>query len=381
MSAPAAVQFCLDPTAAVSGDVVVRPAPVVFRAGKYPFPPEEGGDFEMTPQELASFAGSFQGSVPIDVEHTPTVLDGKLGRVHSLKATPEGVLQGQVELPGWLDRLLGASERKLSALWDRATKTLKRVSLVREPRIPDATFNQRLVAAFAAAAPAADPALDPAAAGTTDPAAVLQQIAQEVANPDADPATCLERIRQLVEDSGYAAVPPAAGGDMAGMSLPADATRREKSLYAKFARRFREQQKKEREAAFAAAVGKGEADVDAFLKSQEARERLLPFQLPTEEAVGKQAARDDAARPAEVSFSRNGQAAKGSRVEAWKAGVLARQPHGRLREALPQQQGTAAFAPTPGQAPPGPDVERVNKLLASTAIGRDVLREQKKEGK
>src|SRR5205085_11869415 len=52
-------------------------------------------------------------------------------------------LHGIVALPKWLDGAL--DERKVSATWDRETKTLAGLALVRNPRVSDAA----LMAAFA----------------------------------------------------------------------------------------------------------------------------------------------------------------------------------------------------------------------------------------
>jgi hypothetical protein len=74
------------------------------------------------------------------------VLDGKLGQVVHVEASDDGEeLHGIVAIPKWLDSVL--DERKVSATWDRATKTLKGLALVRNPRVSDAA----LMAAFTAA--------------------------------------------------------------------------------------------------------------------------------------------------------------------------------------------------------------------------------------
>lgn len=112
----------------------------IFEIGSYP---DKAFSFDQTDLERAvsSFA-----PVPVDLEHTPTVLEGKLGHVQRIYPGDDGKsLMGEVHLPAWLDSLLTDGERKVSATWDRATKQLKGLALVRSPRVSDAA----LMAAFA----------------------------------------------------------------------------------------------------------------------------------------------------------------------------------------------------------------------------------------
>jgi hypothetical protein len=120
-----------------NGDVI-RPA-LLFKAGDYP-----DKSFAMTAEELAAVPASFV-PVQLDLEHMPTVLDGRLGQVESVHSPDGGqTLMGHVRLASWLAKALGDAPVKLSCAWDRATKRLQKVSLVRNPRICDA----ELLAAF-----------------------------------------------------------------------------------------------------------------------------------------------------------------------------------------------------------------------------------------
>jgi hypothetical protein len=49
-------------------------------------------------------------------------------------------LFGTVAVPEWLDKLIGDGTRKISCTWDKATKRLIGLALVREPRISDAAL-------------------------------------------------------------------------------------------------------------------------------------------------------------------------------------------------------------------------------------------------
>jgi hypothetical protein len=121
-------------TGTYAGDSVVREGKI-FEAGNYP-----DKNFEMTPDELRRAAAAFQ-PVPIDLEHTPTVLDGKLGMLEAVRVSSDGrTLFGTVRLPRWLDDLLKDGERKVSCTWLAATKRLQKLALVMNPRVSDAAL-------------------------------------------------------------------------------------------------------------------------------------------------------------------------------------------------------------------------------------------------
>lgn len=121
------------------GEYVLRTGKI-FEAGSYP-----DKKFEITPEEMLAAISKFK-PVELDLEHMPTILDGKLGKLEAVALGEDGwSLIGTVRIPKKVDELLG-DERKVSATWDRATKTIKKLALVRNPRVKDAA----LMAAFAA---------------------------------------------------------------------------------------------------------------------------------------------------------------------------------------------------------------------------------------
>jgi hypothetical protein len=124
----------LSEPSAVAPEYVTRSGKL-FACGDYP-----DKDFSMSAEELAAAVAAFQ-PCPVDLEHTPTVLSNKLGRVESVSLADDGnSLHGTVTLPKWLDDALGDTERKVSATWDRATKTLQGLALVLSPRVADAAL-------------------------------------------------------------------------------------------------------------------------------------------------------------------------------------------------------------------------------------------------
>jgi hypothetical protein len=142
-------EFTLDAefgdTTADDGDTVIRPARL-FRCGDYP-----DKHFSFDERDLQHAIATFQPA-PLDLEHVPTVLDGKLGQVTRVYSEDGTTLMGDVQLPRWLDSVLEEGNRKVSCTWDRATKQLRKLALVRTPRVSDAA----LMAAFSAANPDAD---------------------------------------------------------------------------------------------------------------------------------------------------------------------------------------------------------------------------------
>ena len=86
--------------AAVAGDTVTRVGKV-FQDGTY-----EDKDFTATVEDLYAAVTNFQ-PVPNDLEHMPTILDGKLGQLKKVELADDGSLMGEVEIPRWLHDAIG----------------------------------------------------------------------------------------------------------------------------------------------------------------------------------------------------------------------------------------------------------------------------------
>lgn len=110
---------------------------LLFRCGRY-----DDKSFSLDKSELAAAVRNFK-PVPIDLEHVPTILSEKqaLGTLQEVATTPDGLnLIGTACLPRWLHDLMGSEPLKVSTTWDRATKRIRGLALVREPRITDAAL-------------------------------------------------------------------------------------------------------------------------------------------------------------------------------------------------------------------------------------------------
>jgi hypothetical protein len=114
----------------------------IFELGDYP---DKG--LSMSAEDLKHAVEVFQ-PVPIDYQHVPGPLDGKLGQWVEAKLSDDGrSVLGFVKIPTWLDKLLEDTGRKVSAAIDTTVKEFRALALVNNPRISDAA----LMAAFAEA--------------------------------------------------------------------------------------------------------------------------------------------------------------------------------------------------------------------------------------
>jgi hypothetical protein len=123
------------------GQYRIYPNSLLFKSGNYP-----DKQFSMTPAEIAAAADSFASPVPINLEHAPTVLQGKLGEVRAAYVDPNAPeeLRGVVAVPTWLDDQLTDAERQVSSEFNRETKRLIGLALTPTPRVEGAA----LMAAF-----------------------------------------------------------------------------------------------------------------------------------------------------------------------------------------------------------------------------------------
>ena len=130
-------EFALDPEAEVEtsdGEYVLRTGKI-FEAGQY-----KDKNFEISSEELCEAIADF-APVELDVEHMPSIFDGKLGVLQAVALAEDGKsLIGTVKFPKWLDKVLSTVEKKVSATWDRTTKRLTKLALVRNPRVKDAAI-------------------------------------------------------------------------------------------------------------------------------------------------------------------------------------------------------------------------------------------------
>jgi hypothetical protein len=164
------------------GDSVIYEDSLLFRCGKY-----EDRAFEMSPEEAWLAVDQFEAPVPNELEHLntlgiQTIIDGKFGEVREIRLSEDGEeVRGTVAIPQWLYTIWEGPQKSVSAVWDRTSKTLKKLGLVVQGRVPDAA----LMAAFSAAYPSDADALFVAAHNTPHGRKTIQTIHDIVARAGA----------------------------------------------------------------------------------------------------------------------------------------------------------------------------------------------------
>jgi hypothetical protein len=163
------------------GDYVLYEDSLLFRCGVYP-----DRNFEMTPEEAWLAVDRFDTPVQNEIWHLntlniPTILDGKLGEVRSLRLSDDGEeVRGTVAIPAWLDAIWDGPQKSVSVVWDRQ-KQLQKLGLVVEGRVPDAA----LMTSFAATYPDDADAIFVAAHNTPHGRKTIQTIHDIVARAGA----------------------------------------------------------------------------------------------------------------------------------------------------------------------------------------------------
>jgi hypothetical protein len=133
---------------------VERDAELIFKAGDYNFPPEQGGPFSVTPEDIRRFVTEWSGSERIcDLEdtHAPSIFNGRLGHFAAVRPSPDYTrFGGTVRLEPWFEELFANEPIKLSANWKRDPANpsrplfLNKVAVVPNPRISDAAMMSAL---------------------------------------------------------------------------------------------------------------------------------------------------------------------------------------------------------------------------------------------
>ena len=119
-------------THSVAGDFVVRRG-TFFQIGDYP-----DKQFALTEAEADAAIARF-APVPLNVEHIPTIFDGKLGTVRRLWREGKNILAEYV-IPRWLHEVTRGEAIKISSEWSRQSKTAQGGAFVLNPRVADAVM-------------------------------------------------------------------------------------------------------------------------------------------------------------------------------------------------------------------------------------------------
>jgi hypothetical protein len=127
-------------TAASANDPyeMVERTGLIFRAAEY-----ADKAVTVTDADLATAVANFTAPLDAELEHINTAgvrtfLDGKLGQLTSVWAKGSD-LYGKLLVPKWMDPLWAEFGRKVSVVWNDKTKSLRRIGLVLNPRVEEAT--------------------------------------------------------------------------------------------------------------------------------------------------------------------------------------------------------------------------------------------------
>ena len=339
------------------GEWVLYPDSLLFTEGQW-----EDKNFEMSREELFLAAEQFSEPVPIDLEHVPTVLDGKLGEVRSVRVSEDATqLFGTVAIPKWLDKVLGDAPKRVSCQWDRATKTLAKLALTGRPRIEGAA----LFAAFAEAQFAAPRHSTPQGRSTMQAIHDYAAGSGAVCDPDNSPQfvsgrerSGLQKVHDMAVDHGascsvmsgssatYSATHPTQESAMPDESnkvaeeKPAATETKETPAVVSFAdspeaKAMREEIEQLKNQVKAAQRRQLFADAASFADGEIKESRALPTERDNLIALFVQASIDDAAPQGAATFSVKDEAGSiANRVALLKAWCAARPKHSLFKEQM-----------------------------------------------
>lgn len=336
----------------IFSDHIVRNGKI-FEAGEY-----KDKAFSITEDELAAAVAGFS-PCDVDYQHVSGPLDGQLGKLEKVWiGDDKKSLFGSVSLPKWLDDILPI--KKVSATWDRAKKTIRGLALVTNPRVTDAA----VMAAFAGSRHSTADLKDLQSIhdilvkhGVSCATDVEYKETEEMALDQAKLLTSITETMTTLLDRQNAETAPV---NAAFASDPAFKEMREQLDD------LRKERAKER--AF-----RIQTEAIAFARDEIRESRALPSEEDVIVAAYAQAALDDVALPAQVSFAVAGVQTSGTRVDALKAMYAARKPHTLTGEQIKppvKPEGTQSNNEVPSD-------EEKRKLMGSSQLGKAIIRGKK----
>jgi hypothetical protein len=404
MSPPILAEFAAPAEGAeVRGDVVRRKAPVIFRAGDYDF--VGAPSYRMTPEDIRRAVETFE-PVPVVDTHVPSHFTRKLTAARLVKLTPNAdhtEFGGELELDRWCHDLFKGEPLACSVTFDRATKKVKNLALVPNPRIPDAAIE----AAFAEeearrqhtphgqaamqrmhdTAAEAGARCNPDAAFTADHEGdALQEMHDTAVRHGAvcktypEPEKPKKEAPMSTPATPAPAPPPelearfaAQDKALADLKAETDALKRDNEAL----KRDNVALQKDSRAAHERRI---KAEAAAFAREQQRAGIISRAERDDTEAEFAEAALEDLDAPREVTFSdAEGKPAKGGRVDRLRARYARRPADPMRRERVADRDGDEALFSR--DRPAGEDdgemsQEEHERLLAGTERGRQILRER-----
>jgi hypothetical protein len=123
-----------DPLIKQLGGIVIKSGRI-FKAGDFP-----DKKFKATRKDIANACDKFTKPVPLDVEHLPSLFDGRLGYLIGITQDPKDPdwMLGTTAVTKAASDLLGDRPLPVSVVWDKPTMTITRTALTANPRVEDA---------------------------------------------------------------------------------------------------------------------------------------------------------------------------------------------------------------------------------------------------
>lgn len=293
--------FPLTVAGALFGNGQVTRRGKIFEAGDYP-----DKTFDISAEELQAAVDAFE-PVDLDIEHMPTVLDGKLGQLKSVAVADDGMsLLGEVELPEWLHELIGNVALRVSTTWDRMEKRLIGLALVLNPRVSDAA----VFSAFAGRRHSSADAKD------------FQSIHDLMVTHGAICAAEMSDDNNE-EDQPMAGNTKSTATTTPPQPPPAATTATEATAEDAMIKRLQALEEQNARLMRDAIDARAAAFADTTIRDN----RAYPSERPSIIDDYTQAALDDHDRPTQVSFAKGEERATGTRIEALAARYAARARH------------------------------------------------------
>lgn len=311
-----------------AGDYVLRSGKV-FEVGDYP---DKG--FSLSTEEARQSVASFT-PVPNDIEHRPSILDGKLGELRTVALSGDGKsLIGTVAIPKWLHESIGDAPLKTSLAFDRATKRIAKNGLVLTPRVTDAAlFGAYAEFAGKRHSQADQDRLNAIAEHAVALGADHPPKGQAKMSQSNDSVSVLDAIKALVTGRDTTPVAPATAAVTPKEHVPMSTTT---PTTAEFAAMQAELQAL-KEGSARDTAGRIAAEAAHFAQDMLTARRITPAMKPAVEALFARALTDDAQDGATVTFARtDGEKVEGNRAAVLRAVFAASPEHKWLGEAVPK---------------------------------------------
>jgi hypothetical protein len=380
----------------VEGDTVIRSGKL-FHVGDYP-----DKRFSMNEAELSAACVDFSPA-PVRVEHLPTIFDGKVGEVRAVRARGEEMF-GEVAIPAWLDEVCGEDPIGVSCEFDRTSKKLVGLALVRSPRVSDAAIFSAYAEFARHDTPEGQMVMQdlhdhtarfgavcsrPAEMHSQHEASAIQQAhdlavqhgarcqpgtesapayysTDAVSPTDAGtdpglkekPMTAWEWLQAKLNSEP---APTSAGGGQPDTPAQMSANEETERLKAELAQRDADLQT-ERAARAKDRAERIRIEAAAFADGEIAANRLLPCEREALIADFCERAEDDLQAPRTVTFSSSDGEKQGTRIDALRARCALRTSHILTTEQVPEHAATFANRDTPDPAAPAKP-ERVQALI------------------